>query len=206
MLSCRRNPTTRARWGSIPEALLHTVILRADGNDPKKQQVVFIGTCTDYSELDGLMKRFRVDRCVIDGLPEIQATRAFVRRHRGKAYMCFFSEHQHGAPKWNHQEQKLDVNRTEALDLSRVAVRDKALVLPRRDRVLEEFAAHLSADAKVLEEDEKTGVRKYRYIKTGVNHYSFAFTYAWLASQDVTGFRALMWMMRQSAKERAAGR
>ena len=45
----------------------------------------------------------------------------------------------------------------------------------------------MSADAKVLEEDEETGSKRYRYLKTGTNHYSLAFTYAWLAGSERDG-------------------
>jgi hypothetical protein len=31
--------------------------------------------------------------------------------------------------------------------------------------------------------DEETGAMKYRYIRTGADHYSLAFTYALLASE-----------------------
>ena len=59
--------------------------------------------------------------------------------------------------------------------------RDGRLALPRRDRVIEKFAAHLGSNAKVLDEDAETGMQKYRYIRTGENHWSMAFTYAWMA-------------------------
>ena len=49
--------------------------------------------------------------------------------------------------------------------------------------MIEEFARHMAADAKVLDEDEETGIKKYRYVRTGENHFSMAFTYAWLAMQ-----------------------
>ncbi len=32
----------------------------------------------------------------------------------------------------------------------------------------------MTCDAKKIEEDEETGAQKYRYIKTGENHFSFA--------------------------------
>lgn len=32
-----------------------------------------------------------------------------------------------------------------------------------------------------LVEDEETGAKKYRYIRTGPDHFSLAFTYAWMA-------------------------
>ena len=61
------------------------------------------------------------------------------------------------------------------------------MILPRRSREVEEFAKHMAADAKILDEDEETGAMKYRYIRTGENHLSMAFTYAWMALGEVTG-------------------
>ena len=49
---------------------------------------------------------------------------------------------------------KVDVNRTEALDASRAAIRNEELILPRRTPIIEEFARHMTDDAKIL--DEKT--------------------------------------------------
>jgi|GEM_PF-2619452 len=51
---------------------------------------------------------------------------------------------------------KVDVNRTEALDASRATIRNEELILPRRTPIIEEFARHMTADAKIL--DEKTKV------------------------------------------------
>lgn len=45
----------------------------------------------------------------------------------------------------------------------------------------------MAADAKVLEEDEDTGAKKYRYIRTSPDHFSLAFTYARLAALRMTG-------------------
>ena len=72
-------------------------------------------------------------------------------------------------------------NRTEAMDASRQVVRERKVVLPRGGKVIQEFASHLAADVKQLVEDEETGARAYRYVKTGTNHYSFAFTYDCIA-------------------------
>jgi len=71
---------------------------------------------------------------------------------------------------------------TETLDAPRAAIRDKEIALPRRLPIVEEFARHMAADAKVLDEDPDTGAKKYRYIRTGEDHYSMAFTYALMAS------------------------
>jgi hypothetical protein len=100
-------------------------------------------------------------------------------------YLNFFNEHQRGSALWNSDQRIVNINRTEALDASRAAVRDKLITLPPRDRLVEEFARHMAADAKVLEEDEETGAKRYRYIRTGADHFSLAFTYCWMAAERV---------------------
>jgi hypothetical protein len=62
------------------------------------------------------------------------------------------------------------------------------MILPRGGEVVREFAEHLAADVKQLIEDEDTGARSFRYVKTGTNHYSLAFTYDCIAwSRDSFG-------------------
>ena len=95
------------------------------------------------------------------------------------------------------------VNRTEALDASRADVRSKQVVLPRRQPIVETFATHMAADAKLLDEDEETGAQRYRYIRTGPDHYSLAFTYAWLATRRQGGHRGLFQYIRQQAGVRS---
>jgi hypothetical protein len=61
-------------------------------------------------------------------------------------------------------------------------IRDRRVVLPRPQPVGEEFARHMAADAKQLVEDERTGAQEYKYIRTGPDHYSLAFTYDCIAA------------------------
>src|SRR5262245_27714597 len=63
--------------------LLHVVILKDDPVDYNKSHVVWIGTCREFSDLDALMERYSISTCVIDGMPETHATRAFADRHGG---------------------------------------------------------------------------------------------------------------------------
>jgi len=164
---------------------LHVVVSRR--RDPrgedKKREVIWIGTAQSYDELDSFMERFKVSRCVIDALPEIHATRAFAERHRGRVWLNYFQETQKGSAKWDQEQHIVQVNRTEALDAAKKGIRDGAVILPRRVPLLETFAEHLASDAKKLIEDEETGAKSYRYIRTGTNHYSLAFTYDWIASE-----------------------
>ena len=69
--------------------------------------------------------------------------------------------------------------------------------------LIDEFPQHMAADAKMLDEDEETGAKRYRYIRTGPDHFSLAFTYALLASMRDTGFRAwiayMKWMRKRGS-------
>ncbi len=178
---------------------LHVVILRGDPNEPRKQNLVHLGVYRDFSELDDLLRKFGVCRCVIDGLPETHATRQFAERHSGLVFMNFFNENQRGSMKWDREGLTVVVNRTEALDASRAAVREKKIVLPAPSPMVETFARHMAADAKILEEDEQTGAKKYRYIRTGEDHFSLAFTYAWMAASESWGM--LEWLEFMKHKE-----
>ena len=163
---------------------LHVVIGRwvRQGRNKGKREIVFLGTRQHYGELDELIKRYNVQGCVIDALPEIHHTREFARRHPGRVYLNYFLESQRGSYNWNHTDWIVQENRTEALDASRQAVREKKVLLPRGGEVVREFAEHMAADVKQLVEDEDTGAKSFRYVRTGTDHYSLAFTYECIAA------------------------
>jgi hypothetical protein len=145
--------------------------------------VVHLGVYREFSDLDALIEKFNVNCTVIDALPETHATREFAKRHNGWVYMNFFNEHQRGEARWDDDGMRVEINRTEALDASRAVIRDRQITLPSQDPLLDEFAKHMAADAKVLDEDAETGAKRYRYIRTAEDHFSLAFTYAWMAAQ-----------------------
>jgi hypothetical protein len=161
---------------------LHVVISRLLDAGTQRRQIVHIGAHRDYAELDLLMERFNVATCVVDAMPDIHATRGFAKRHERRVWLNYFNEHQKGSPKWDPEQHIVQENRTEALDLSRAVIRERRVVLPRRIPIVDEFAEHLTHDAKRLEEDPNTGAQAYRYVKIGINHFSLAFTYECLAA------------------------
>lgn len=164
---------------------LHVVIARRlPGNG--KRQIIYLGVHESFAELDDLMSRFKVNRCVIDALPETHVTREFARRHRGRVFMNYFSASQKGAPRWDKENLTVYENRTDALDASRLAIRRGDVVLPRRSRIVEEFAAHMANDVKKLVENEETGAQEFKYLRTGVDHFSMAFTYEVVASERLS--------------------
>jgi len=160
---------------------LHVAILRWDYDHQETPALIKLAVCPEFEDLDELMLRYRVTSCVIDGLPETHSARDFAKRFPARVFLNFFSETQHGSANWDWEDYKVSINRTEALDDSRTIVRERGLVISRPMPHIDEFARHMAADAKVLEENPETGAQKYRYIRTGVDHFSLAFTYAVMA-------------------------
>ena len=184
----------------------HVVILRPDLEDENKYHLVYLDDHATFDTLDALMARFKVEQCVIDSQPEAFAASQFAERHTNAVFLCRFLETQVSGADWNRNDHMVRINRTVALDASRAAIRDKQVVLPRQVPLVETFARHMTADAKILDEDEKTGVQEYRYTRTGDNDFSMAFTYAWLAVADQTGPRAWGAFFRRETRRALRGR
>jgi hypothetical protein len=131
------------------------------------------------------MKCFNVTRAVIDALPETRMAREFARRHNGKTYCCFYSEHQKGSYGWNDREFTVTANRTESMDASHNEISLAKVILPAESETVHEFARHCSNVARVLQTDPETGASRYVYIKTGPDHYRHALNYETMARQSV---------------------
>lgn len=155
---------------------LHVVIGSRNSN-----RVVHIGEYQDFEELDDLMEQFNVQCCVIDGMPETREARRFAKRHKGKVFLCWYSEQMKGEVAWDEEKRIVTINRTESLDASHIAIRKDECGLPRLCEPMKSFAAHCHNTAKALHEDEKTGAKTYRWFKLGADHYRHAFNYFWMA-------------------------
>jgi len=97
-------------------------------------------------------------------------------------FVNYFLESQRGSYKWSREERIVQENRTEALDASRQAIRERQVILPRGGAVIQEFAEHMASDVKELVEDKDTGAKVFRYVRTATDHYSLAFTYECVAA------------------------
>ena len=60
------------------------------------------------------------------------------------------------------------------------------IIFPRRCEEVEEFGRQLVNIAKVLEEDQETGSREYKYRKLGPDHYAHSLNYCILASSKIS--------------------
>jgi len=170
---------------------LHVVIAK---RHPKKfAEVVYIGHLkgnksntsdddSDWFELDNLMKRFKVGRCVVDAMPNKKNARRFAERFPGRVYMNYYSPTQRGSLKWNENELTVQGNRTETLDISHNEISKGNIVLPHQGlEVVKQFAEHCHNVAKKLYEDSETGNQQYLYFKLGEDHWRHSWNYCSIA-------------------------
>jgi hypothetical protein len=152
-------------------------------------RVAFIGEFAHFADLDDLMRKYHIAKCVIDALPETRKCRNFAARHPGKVFLCYYSDYQKNEATWSPEKTQVTVNRTELLDRSHYALANGETVLPQESETISEFAQHCSNVARVLHKDPESGLSRYAYIQTGADHYRHSFGYCLLAlSQAVTGF------------------
>lgn len=141
-----------------------------------------------WNELSDLMRTFNVTRCVVDALPDQAKARDFAQAHRNQVFLCFYSEHQKGASKWNEDDFTVMVDRTEIHNnLSRL-VHERSVSLPRKDDDIILFAKHLHAMARKREEDKDTGSVRHVYVRVGDDHYRHAACYALIALNEIGEF------------------
>jgi hypothetical protein len=157
---------------------LHVVIGKRGGG---RDRIVHLEIYRDWEEIDDLMNRFNVARCVVDALPETRNAREFAKRFRGRVFLNYYLRHQKGAYKWNEKDLTVACNRTESLDASHAEISKAQVGLPRESAITREFAKQLHNVAKKLEEDEDTGSKEYVYVKLGVEHFRHAFNYEVMA-------------------------
>lgn len=162
---------------------LHVTITQRVG---ERIRTLWMGEVDHFEELDPLVKAFSVRSGVIDALPETKKVREFCKRHSGKFYMCFYSQHQKGSYAWNESEYIVNVNRTESLDAGTDMLLKKQVEMPQRSAMVEMFAKHCGNIAKVCEEDKETGSKSYVYKKIGPDHFRHSFNYAMIAMTRIS--------------------
>ena len=170
---------------------LHVVI--GKHHSQRQGEVIHIGEYLGNKQKDGwkildeLMSRFKVMRCVVDGLPETNTARDFAFRFPGRVFLAFHNTFQRGSYLWDEKRYMVRVNITEALDASHKLLADRDILLPTKSSdIVQTFAKHAHCMAKKLVEDEETGSQTYTYFRKlgGEDHYLAAFNFFAIALQD----------------------
>lgn len=166
--------------GADQGRILHWVLLEVleDG-----ARLIDLGQTDTFNGIAQRIDRERVALCAIDALPNQHSARDLARSLPGRVALCYYAETRRPDNNLQPHRESLVLDRTEALDRMVSDLHRGRLALPARiDPDIEEFIRHLTALAKVEKEDERTGERTARYIRTGPDHFAHALAYALVAA------------------------
>jgi len=161
-----------------PEAGHHYVVSRPGKS--RLREIISIGKIKDLDDFPLLIRKWDVKKFVIDAQPDLEHARKLCDKFPGKGFMCYYIDSQKDAYKWDDDNHKVLVNRTESLDASQRLLREGLVSLPVRSPVVEDFADHCSNIAKQTTFDDLTGKPTVEYVKLGANkpdHYRHALNY-----------------------------
>jgi len=162
---------------------LHAVIIAP--HEGKDGAIVHLGVYRDWEEVERLVDKFKVRVGVIDAMPETRPAREIAEKHKGKVFLCYYSNQKRPAPVWDRRKMTVMVDRTNSLDTSHAAIQEGRIVLPRETEVVRTFAFHCHNTAKKLVEDEEKGTKRYVYVKLGEDHFRHAFNYAVMGLEKI---------------------
>lgn len=164
---------------------LHTVV--AERKTRSTLKVIWMGRVDSFNDLHDIAKRYNVRTAVIDLRPEIRKVREFQRQESFQVFGCEYIETKAGQIAWDEKDLIVKVNRTEICDATHdLVVEIGKLELPRRNSEVDQFVNEMCNIAKILDEDQVTGLRIYRYKKLGSSkpdHYRHALNYCMIAAE-----------------------
>jgi hypothetical protein len=168
--------------------LLHVVIgCKVAAKQYKIVKTVELETFTDVHDL---AKRYGVKSCVIDALPETRKVRSFQKAEPYEIFLCYYKETLTTGPVFDLNTGLVNVNRTEICDQTHNLITESSRCqLPRWSDEIEKYAKHMTSMYKVLEVDDVTGKRVYRYHHRGPDHFRHATNYFYLAAQRISEIR-----------------
>lgn len=174
---------SRETWAGVDVgARLHVHIEEHKDNLPRK---VFVGTVRDYDELQRLCYRYHVRVGVMDAAPEYHATRDWCKAHPGW-YSCTYSAGTAATAgrdlSIKHDEHKVSVDRTAALDASFARYERGGIVLPAAFASLDSGDFVKQMCAAVREFDDKRQLFVWRE-GGAADHHQHADNYCRIASQ-----------------------
>jgi hypothetical protein len=168
--------------------VLHYVI--GIKNNDKEYEILKVGRAKDQYELHDIAERMNVHFAVIDHDPEIHMVEEFQKSESYPIYLNRYSDTMAGQPVWTNTGSNrgtLKSGRTKWCDKTHDAISGKQIIIPRRCKEIEEYAFEMTNTVKVLETNEKSGLKVFRYrqLSNKPDHYFHATLYFLLAASQV---------------------
>jgi hypothetical protein len=182
-------PYMRRCMGVDVGARIH---IRINGEKPgeKKPYVLFMGSVTQWSEVDDLMDRFNIQMAVVDSMPDIHSAADFVARHKGRAVLADYPTNMTAlkgmlfAPETKKavQDGFVRINRTMGLDRVLTAVSAQREHWPTRYTQDPEVIAHMTGMARTTAIDSR-GQVVAAWVRLKPDHFFHASAYAAVARE-----------------------
>jgi len=149
------------------------------------RRAVHIGRVKTFAEVDDLMEKHEVFRCLISPQAEPHLVQEWARQdHYGSVYQVIYTNDGLSQPEWRHREKTVRVDRTYALDSAYAEIPARRWWLPAGAQEIDggEFYAQLKAPTRVR--DMTTGELRYRWTETGsLDHFRDAQVFDHLAGR-----------------------
>ena len=165
-------------------AELHVVIgyPRGDG----RYRIIYTGSLSSFEDVHDMAKKYNVKCAVVDMEPETRKARDFAKAEPYSVYLCDYQERLKVSQRIDERDGVITVRRTETMDtVHSMFTTSGRIELPRRNAEIDRYAIGMTMTAKVLQEDEVTGSKRYIYTKLGTDHYFHATNYFLLACNDM---------------------
>jgi hypothetical protein len=169
--------------GVDPGARFHYRVSADDHHG--RRCVLAMGSVGSWSDLDGLMDRWRVRLCVVDAMPELHAAQEFAARHQGRVLRAFYPQASAMSGQLfvvNEDKGVVQVNRTMAMDRVYANVAKGAEHWPAEIHNDREVIAHMKAPVRVLALDAR-GQEQATWVHTQPDHLYHASVYDTVARE-----------------------
>lgn len=163
---------------------LHVII--AERKTRSLLKIVHMSRVESFNDVHQLARDFNVKSAVFDLFPEKRKVVEFQRSESFAVYGCNYVETRTGQIIWDEKDKIIKGNRTEICDATHTLFTEPGrLILPSRSTEIDQFVKEVCNIVKILDEDNDTGARVYRYKRLGPDHYRHALNYCLLASERV---------------------
>jgi len=159
-----------------------------------KKEAVYIGTMKEFEDLDRLMNKYDVRRCVVDGLPETREATKFAERFPGRVFLAYYQLNDpHKTFEFKKKEKgtkamKVLINRVRAMDETANRFIERLNRIPRDANLIPEYYDQLKAPQKVKVVNKSSGNEEHKYVENNKpDHYFHAEVYDDVADQKIQG-------------------
>jgi len=140
----------RARWTAMGVDVgleLHYWIKERRGDG--RERAVAIGSVLDWADLDGLMVRYGVQRCVVDDRPELREDKAFQKRFKGKVWLGLEVDSPDAEmARWDKRRGVVIIERTKGLAEASAKIELGIDEMPADWEMIPDLVEHLTASIK----------------------------------------------------------